>query len=487
MVAPGSTIESCLQGSKARTRSRSSRAVPEETLAGQWVSRSSLAWRRDDAGAGGRRSFGVRPETAVAGANKTGPPAGDAAGHRERRTALLYAMTRELAGTRGAQNMARVAVRHIGEVFESQVVVLLPEATGRLQYPRDAPEWESLRGADLSVAQWVQDHRQPAGLGTDTLPGAAARYMPLLASGTRSESLGVLAVLPANPRRVLLPEAAHLLETFCAQVALALERSELAERAQAAAVQAENESLRNSLLASISHDMRTPLAVIGGAAGTLIENGEQLSPRERTELAQGIAGEAAQMTQLVTNVLDMMRLESGSTQIRTDWLALEEAVGSALRRLAGPLARQRVTVHIDPDLPLLQADAVLIEQLVYNLLENAARHTPAGTNVEIRAQEKQGRIHLSVSDDGPGFPPGIDPNTLFEKFQRAQSAGEGADQRRPGSGGGVGLGLAICRAIVRAHGGDIRAERIPGGGAMFEVTLPMASDSMPVPREPEAA
>ncbi len=409
------------------------------------------------------------------------------AGHRERRTALLYAMTRELTATRGEENTARVAVRHIGEVFDSQVVVLLPDATGRLQYPRPSPQRESFRGADLSVAQWVQDHGQPAGIGTDTLPGAAARYLPLSASDAAGKPLGVLAVLPANPRRVLLPEAAHLLETFCAQLALALERAQLAERAQAAAVQAETEALRNSLLAAISHDMRTPLAVISGAASTLIENGERLNPRERSDLAQGIASEAAQMTQLVGNVLDMMRLESGSTQIRADWLALEEPVASALRRLQGPLARHHVAVRIDADLPLLKADAVLIEQLVYNLLDNAARHTPAGTHVEVRALARQDWIHLIVSDNGPGFPPGIDPDALFEKFQRAQPPGTPADQRSPGSAGGVGLGLAICRAIVRAHGGEIRAERNPAGGALFEATLPLASGPAPVPRETEAA
>jgi two-component system sensor histidine kinase KdpD len=380
-----------------------------------------------------------------------------------------------------------VAVRHIGEVFESQVVVLLPDATGRLEYPREAPEFASLRGADLSVAQWVQDHGQPAGLGTDTLPGSPARYLPLMASEPERKTLGVMAVLPANPRRVLLPEAARLLETFVAQLALALERAQLAERAQAAAVQAGAEALRNSLLASISHDMRTPLAVIGGAASALIEDGNRLSAGERTELAQGIATEAAQMTQLVGNVLDMMRLESGSLQIRRDWIALEEAVGSALRRLEAPLARHRIEVHIAPDLPLLQADATLIEQLIYNLLENAARHTPAGTRVEIRARAKAGEMHLSVADDGPGFPAGIEPSALFEKFQRAQPAGESADRRRTGAAGGVGLGLTICRAIVRAHGGEIHAERIPAGGALFEVTLPLAADAPAVPGEAEAA
>ena len=204
------------------------------------------------------------------------------AGHRERRTALLYAMSRELAATRGLESMARVAVRHVSEVFDSQVVVLLPDAAGRVRHPRGESIAGSLHGADLGIAQWVLDHGLPAGLGTDTLPGAEALYLPL--KGAHAV-LGVLGVLPANARRVLLPEQFHLLETFAGQIALALERAQLAERAQRASVDAETEGLRNALLASISHDLRTPLAVIAGASSSLAERGEQLrrrsAPRSR--------------------------------------------------------------------------------------------------------------------------------------------------------------------------------------------------------------
>jgi two-component system sensor histidine kinase KdpD len=184
------------------------------------------------------------------------------AGQRERRTALLYAMARELAATRGSENIARVAVRHVGESFEAQAVVLLPDGQRKIRHPSGSAEPASLRSADLSVAQWVFEHGRPAGIGTDTLPGTAARYLPLTASDTQLGQLGVLAVLPANTRRIMLPEQAHLLETFAVQIALALERAALAERAQSAAVNAEAESVRSSLLAAISHDMRTPLAVI---------------------------------------------------------------------------------------------------------------------------------------------------------------------------------------------------------------------------------
>jgi two-component system sensor histidine kinase KdpD len=399
------------------------------------------------------------------------------AGHRERRTALLYAMTRELAAMRGTTNLARAAVRHIGEVFDSQVVVLLPDAHGRLGYPvtpDNLPEPASFRGADLSVAQWVQDHGQPAGLGTDTLPGSPARYLPLSASDERLGQLGVLAILPVNPRRVLLPEAAHLLDTFAAQLALALERASLAEAAQSAAVAAETESVRNSLLAAVSHDMRTPLAVISGAAGSLAGGASRLDPEARRELAQTIVDEATQMTQLVSNVLDMTRLESGAAATRAEWVSLEEVVGAALHRLRGPLAAHKVSTYLEDAPALIYADPVLIEQLLFNLLDNAGKYTPAGTQVSIRARRAPGEVEVLVADDGPGFGPDIDPDSLFQKFQRGKV--EGAI-------GGVGLGLAICRAIARAHGGEIRAERIPAGGALFVVSLPQSKEVPSVPAE----
>jgi len=399
------------------------------------------------------------------------------AGHRERRTALLYAMTRELAAMRETTSIARAAVRHIGEVFDAQVVVLLPDERGRLAYPRaaDGPaEPSSLHGADLSVAQWVQDHGHPAGLGTDTLPAAAARYQPLVPSDGTPGRLGVLAVLPANPRRVLLPEAAHLLDTFAAQLALALERARLAEQAQSAAVAAETEAVRNSLLAAVSHDMRTPLAVIGGAASSLADGGSRLDPDARRDLARSIVDEANQMTQLVANVLDMTRLESGGAAVRPEWVPLEEIVGAALRRTRHLLAGHRVSTRLDEAPALIRGDPVLLEQLLFNLLENAAKYTPAGSEVSIAARRGIDEVELLVSDNGPGFAADIEPDSLFEKFRRGRSEG---------SIGGVGLGLAICRALARAHGGDIRAERIPAGGALFVTTLPQTEQPPAVPAE----
>ena len=391
------------------------------------------------------------------------------AGHRERRTALLYAMSRELAATRGQENMARVAVRHVSEVFDSQVVVLAPDATGKLHHPKGTALPGSYRGSDLAVAQWVQDHGEPAGLGTDTLPAAEALYLPL--KGTQAV-LGVLGVLPANARRVLLPEQFHLLETFAAQIALALERAQFAERAERASIDAETEGVRNALLASISHDLRTPLAVIAGASSSLAERGSRLAAEERTALAKSIYEQSKEMTQLVANVLEMTRLEAGGIKPRLEWHSVAEIVGAALMRLREPLAQHAVTADIPRGLPLVRVDAALIEQVFVNLLENAAKYTPAGTKVHVGALAYGGELIVSVEDQGPGLPPG-DEDALFGKFQR------GAPESAVG---GVGLGLAICRAILKLHGGRIWADRRLKGGAAFRFALPL-EEPPEAPRE----
>ena len=388
----------------------------------------------------------VRQQTRVAGA-------------RERRTALLYAMSRELAATRGISSMARVAVRHVAEVFQSQGVILLPDLEGKLGYPRDRPLDKSFRSADLAVAQWVADHARQAGLGTDTLPAATGLYMPL---GDERQRLGVLAVLPANPRRVLLPEQRHLLETFASQIGLALERARLAEAAEAAGLAAERESLRNTLLASISHDLRTPLAVIAGAGSTLAEHGAELDEPTRLSLARSVETKAREVSELVSNVLDLMRFESGQVVLRRDWQTLDDLVGAALQRLDSKLAGYPVELRIPAELPPVHVDATLIVQVFANLFDNVAKYTPLGTRVSVSAAADGPYVRVMVEDNGPGLPPG-DPARLFDKFQRGN--GEGTVV-------GVGLGLAICQAIVSAHGGQIEALRRAGGGARFELTLP---------------
>jgi len=385
------------------------------------------------------------------------------AGARERRTAQLYAMSRELARTRGAGRMVQVSVRHVGETFSSQVAVLLPDANGRVQGFPAAGE-AVLRDPDLSIGQWVFDHGRPAGLGTDALPGAPAIYLPLAGS---ERTLGVLSILPSNKRRVLLPEQRHLLETFAGQIALSIERAQLAEAAEAARVSAETETLRNTLLASISHDLRTPLAVITGASTALADPGLAIDPEARASLAKAIASRARDMSELISNVLDLMRFESGHVPLRREWETLDDLVGLALNRVDFRLGARNVTIALPAELPPVHVDAALFTQVLVNLLENAAKHTPDGTQIRITAAASDGHVTLAVEDDGPGLPPG-DPELLFAKFQRGRSEGDVP---------GAGLGLAICRAIVRAHGGSISAGNREGGGARFVVTLPVPDGS----------
>jgi two-component system sensor histidine kinase KdpD len=396
----------------------------------------------------------VRAQTRVAGA-------------RERRTALLYGMSRELAATRTLPGLARVAVKHVAESFGSDAVLLIPGFDGQLVDPTldaMAAPGPALFTADSSIARWVHDHGRPAGLGTDTLPAAPAQYLPLSAG---DRTLGVLVVHPAQRRRVLLPEQQHLLETFASQIALALERARLADDAERARVAAETENLRNTLLSSISHDLRTPLAVIAGASSALADDTLALDWPSRTQLALSIEGKAREMSELISNVLELMRLESGDIRLRRDWQTLDDLLGAALGRSAETLREHPVRIDLPPDLPAVQVDAPLLTQVLCNLLENGARHTPAGTPLQVSALLDGAQLRVTVDDTGPGLPPG-DPEQLFAKFHRG---------RGEGNTGGAGLGLAICRAVIRAHGGEIQASQRPGGGARFSFTLPLSEST----------
>src|SRR4051812_35449054 len=265
---------------------------------------------------------------------------------------------------------------------------------------------------------------------------------------------------------------AQYLVTFAILLAVGLVISGLAHSARregqaraAAALEADTERMRSALLSSISHDLRTPLAVMSGASSSLAENGERLGVEERRALAASIFEQARGMAEVMGNVLQMTRLETGAIALKRDWASLDEIAGSALDRLAAPLARQRVMLELPADLPLVRVDALLIEQALGNLLENAARHTPAGTLVRVRAARRDSELEISVEDFGPGLEP-KDFARVFAKFQRAAPG-------PAGSAGGIGLGLSICRAIVHLHGGRIHAEQLPGGGTAFRFTLPL--------------
>ncbi len=392
--------------------------------------------------------------------------------YRERRTGVLYTMSRDLATHRGTSMLAQVAAKHLRDVFDAQVAVFLADAVKKVQLQRGELLFFDLDPKESGVAQWVYDHSERAGLGTDTLPGASALYLPLMAS---AGAIGVVAVRPKDTALLLDPERLHLLESLVNQVALAIERTRLSDEAQQAHVRAETERTRSAILSSVSHDLRTPLATITGAASSLaVEQGE-LDPMARRELAQSIHREADRLDRLLKNLLDMMRLEAGAIQLSKQWHPLDEVIGAALSRLDGRLHDHAVDTSFPTDLPLVLVDGVLLEQVVLNLIENAVKHTPSGSSINLSASANDREVIVEVVDRGPGIPVG-EESRIFDKFYRAKPAREG----------GVGLGLTICRGIVEAHGGRIWAENRSGGGAVFRFSIPLTEQQPSVETEQSA-
>lgn len=384
---------------------------------------------------------------------------GDAARERERRTESLYRLTRQLAGASGSEFLVGMAGKQIAEIFGGEVVIYLPDDQNRLQ-PRLGRDTSVAKNPNsLGVAQWVFGHDQIAGAGTDTLPQATAMFVPLTSSQT---VIGVLAIRPPNLDQLRFPDQRRMLETCASQIALALERDQLTLEAGKVMMQAETERLRSSLLSSVSHDLRTPLAAIAGASSSLLENSHPDDSQTRQELLQTIYDESHRLSRLVDNLLQMTRIESGGIQVQKQWQVLEEIVGSALQRYSQALTGRTVVVEIPVDMPLIQADGLLLEQVFINLLENVLKYTPSTAKLEIRARQQPGECIIEVADNGPGLPIG-DEKRVFDKFYRGDSKGAGQ---------GAGLGLAICQAIIQAHGGSIWAENRPGGGARFTFTLP---------------
>lgn len=392
------------------------------------------------------------------------------AGHRERRASVLYAISKDLAASQNEEDVVRTSVKHLYSEFSSRNVILFPNQNGRLTYPKQLEMTQSLRNADLSVAQWVFDHNEMAGQGTNTLPGSEAIYFPICNEDT---VLGVLALLPVNLRRVFLPEQQKLLETFLRQIGQALARIRFAEQAKLTHLQIEAERLRNSLLSAISHDLRTPLATIIGSATALLEDEGHLRQADKQELSKAIVDEAERMSNLVNNILDMAKLEAGILELNKQWHPLEEIVGTVLTRLQKHLSGRSVSVKLPPGIPMVFVDAVMIEQVLINLLENAIRYTPAQSALEITAALTEHAAEIAVADHGPGIPKGQEER-LFEKFYQT---------RHEAAQSGVGLGLAICRAIVEVHGGRIFAHNRAEGGAVFSFILPL--DQSPPVMDPE--
>jgi len=345
-------------------------------------------------------------------------------------------------------------------------VVLLPAASG----PGLEPAGEAVPAfardpRELAVARWAFDHRQTAGADTDTLPAGAVLYEPLAAG---EDSLGVLGIRLEPALRPLPPDQRELVGALARQIAGPLERARLADRADAARLAAESERLRSTLLSSVSHDLRTPLAAITGAAsGLLVE--PPPAPELRFELASTVLDEAQRLNRLVGNLLDMTRLEAGTLEPKRDWHSLEELIGSAIARVEGYARGCRFAAEVAPELPLVPIDAVLVEQALVNLLENAVRHGGAGV-VRVAARRDGSQALVEVTDEGPGLPADGEER-VFDKFYRAAG------------GPGAGLGLAIARAIVTAYGGRIWAENLTPRGAAFRFTLPLGDAPPPPPLE----
>jgi two-component system sensor histidine kinase KdpD len=388
---------------------------------------------------------------------------------REERTRTLFELGRDLAYARTVNATAAIAAKHAARAFESAVLVMLPDVAHNLERRATEPAEMTIDAQDMGVAKWVFEHGRAAGLGTDTLPGARVVCVPLRSTG---DPVGVLVLQPW--RSVSFDaDQREKLDAFARQAAFALERAQLAREAEASAVRVKTEEMRSSLLSAVSHDLRTPLATITGAVTTLRDSAAHFSPAQEDELLSDIQSEAARLERLVSNLLDMTRVESGGLRIQREWVPLEELVGSALTRLDRVLKGRAVEVSIAPRLPLLSVDPILIEQVLVNLVENATKYTPTDARIDIDGRVDGDQIVVEVRDRGPGIRPG-DEHRVFEKFYRGTEQGVS----------GAGLGLAICKGIVDAHGGSINVENRTGGGATFRVTLPVPAEAPPI--EPAA-
>ena len=391
----------------------------------------------------------------------------DAARARERRTAALLELAQELAMAGTEQVVGAAVQRRLSDSIGAEATLVLGDGQGELRslVTSSVP----LDDRELAVARWAVNRREAAGLGTATLPTAAARWVPLVVG---TQTIGAMGVRMADGDALRAPERRLFLEAVAGQAAVALERLRLADRTQRDRVEIEAERLRTALLSSLSHDLRTPLAAVEGAATTLLREEMVPDPKARVELLETVRDEARRMGRLVTNLLEMVRVESGSLQVQQEWQSVEEIVGVALMRCDPLLAGLAVTTSVPEDLPLLRVDGLLLEQVFVNLIENAARYAGVGGEVRITARTIGREIELVVEDRGPGVMAG-EEEAIFEKFARGGNA----------AGGGVGLGLAICRGIVTAHGGRIHAERREGGGLRMIITLPLPDEQPVAPPE----
>ncbi len=378
---------------------------------------------------------------------------------RERRIASLHRLSHDLALRSGTAEVLEAAISRIGELLGVRAAAIVPDGRGAITFATGDPgvlEAEHERAA----AQSALLHGRPIGFPYAAPAGVRGLHIPLVA-GTRVNA--VLSLSASNPEALFDTERMEMIRSFSSLTALALERCRLADDTRHAQTQIEAERARSALLSSVSHDLRTPLAAITGAASTLRDQASEIGEVARRELADTISEEAERLNRLIGNLLDMTRLESGTLRVKKEWHSLEEVVGASLTRLGPELAGREVHVSLAPDLPLIPMDDVLFEQVVRNLVENAHKYSDVSHSIDIRAAVDKEELRLEVADRGEGLAPG-EEKRVFEKFYRGSRAAT-----RPGAG----LGLAICRGIVEAHGGTIAATKRPGGGSLFTVRLPL--------------
>ncbi len=381
-----------------------------------------------------------------------------AAEHRAAYNAELYALSRDLAAAANLDAILQTVLTHVSRTFSREAAIFLLE--GEAVAPRATSPEFTLTDNELAVADWAFRHGQPAGRGTDTLPLAGARYLPLK---TARGVLGVLGVKPATPSSQLTPDQRQLLDAFASQAALAVERAQLAEQARQAEVLHATEKLQTALLNSISHDLRTPLVSILGALSSLQDDDFQPDEATRHNLVDNAREEAERLNRFVGNLLDMTRIEAGALKVTSEPCDLQDVLGAVLERLDQRLRNRTLYVDVPSDLPLVPMDFVLMAQVLVNLLDNALKYSPDSGPIEVRARVDDSQAVIQIADRGIGVPR-EDLERVFDKFYRVQ---------QPGQVSGTGLGLSICKGIVEAHGGRIWAQNRPGGGTLVTVALPM--------------
>src|SRR5437016_2294406 len=399
----------------------------------------------------------------------------DSAIGRVRTTESLYAFSRKLAGTATLDDVLWATAYQTALMLRVQVVLLLPEQgvlTVKVGYP---PE-DQLDKADLAAANWAWDNDRPAGRGSDTLPGAKRLFLPMR---TGRGPIGVIGIDDDKTGPLVTPDQRRLLDALMDQGALAIERVLLVEDMDRVKRTVESDRLRSALLTSISHDLKTPLASVLGAASTMRDLDGNLSDTEKRDLLATVIDESERLNRFIANLLDMTKLESGAIVPNTALYDVGEIIGSALRRAGKILARHKVSLELAADLPMLELDAVLFEQVLFNLLDNAAKYAPADTTIAIRAARDQNRISLEIMDEGNGIPP-AELESVFDKFYRAHKG----DHVRPGTG----LGLAISRGFVEAmHGTISAANRVDRSGAVLSIRMPIPADAKGLSSEVDAA